>query len=101
MFSQILKKVCEFFLKVAKDGFLAIVLAGVLYVCLAVIFLCFMIPVYILHGQDMVMEIVSYIGYDRSFAYIYIMVYGLMILDDLGLANVKSIFWKNRGRATI
>lgn len=89
-----LNKIFNFFVSVAIVGFLAIFVAAIFYVILAVVFRFAMIPVFVIAGDDIAKRIMNFAGNDFGYKIVYIVVFITMMMDEMGIPNVKAAFGK-------
>jgi len=89
-----LDKVFNFLVAVAGNGFIALFVAGLFYIILAIIFAFVMIPVSVLAGDRAVTSITGFIDGGIGYKAIYAIVFISMMMDDLGVPNIKTVFKK-------
>ena len=89
-------KVFNFLVSVAINGFFAIFIAAFFYIILAIVFVFAMIPIAIIAGDNVANQIMNFAGNDFGYKIIYIVVFVSMMMDDLGIPNIKTAFKKWR-----
>lgn len=91
-------KAFDFLVKVAVSGFLAIFIAAIFYIVLAFVFVFAMIPVSIIAGDGVAQKIMDCAGNDLGYKVVYAIVFISMVMDDLGVPNIKTVFrrWRQK-----
>ncbi|MFH1822687.1 MAG: hypothetical protein ABH830_03225 [Patescibacteria group bacterium] len=89
-------KAVDFVIMVAINGFISIFIAILMYIVLAVVFAFAMIPVNIIAGDKITAGIMNFANKDFGFRIIYAIVFVSLIMDDLGVPNIKTAFKKWR-----
>ena len=91
-----LDKAIDFLITVAADGFIALFISFFAYILLAIVFMFVMIPVSIIAGDGIANSINNFAGGDIGFKLVYAIVFISLLMDDLGIPNVKTAFKKWR-----
>ena len=89
-------KIFDFLVSVAVNGFFAIFIAAIFYIILAIVFAFAMIPVSIIAGDNIANQIMNFAGNDFGYKIVYAIVFISMMMDDLGIPNIKTAIKKWR-----
>jgi len=92
----------NFFLMIAANGIKALVVALIFYLVSAVIFWLVMIPASIIGGEAVATTIECFVHDYVGYRVIYVIVFILMVLDDLGFPNFKTLikrWWKKKKKS--
>lgn len=96
------EKIIDFLWKVGMNGLVAIFVAVVYYIIAALTLVVVMIPVSIIFGSAIAERILNFAGNDLGYKVAYILAFIMLMLDDLGVPNIKALYlrWKNRRAKT-
>lgn len=92
--SKVFDRLVSFLGSVVTNGIVAIFVAAGIYIVLALLCWLAMIPVSIIAGDQIVGQINVFLGNDNWYRIIYAIAFFSMLLDDLGVPNLKTAFKK-------
>lgn len=93
-----LDKIFYFLITTAVNGVIALFSSFFLYFILAIAFGFAMIPVSIVAGDGVANSVNNLTGSETLFRIIYAIIFFSLMLDDLGVPNIKTAFKKWRDK---